>query len=205
MLCLMQICQLISLNSVSVGGKWICNDCQIICLACLAAVWNGTLLMCYYSVSLTHTNDWKVDLYVYHGARHRNMLQWNDPTKDIMNHSFILDFHSLVFISSLQKHMILKYVENNETKLLPKRHNFSLPQCLKSYIVEKWVVIYLSWFPFRRILAKKSDKYFGTFGVYFIQKYFGKKKDYFWNLRQKSRTCDENVKWATSYSFITGI
>lgn len=98
---------------------------------------------------------------------------------------FILDFHSLVFISSLQKHMILKYVENNETKLLPKRHHFSLPQCLKSYIVEEWVVIYLSWFPFRRILAKKSDKYCGTFGVYFIQKYFGKKKTIFEILDRK--------------------
>lgn len=174
MLCLMQICQLISLNSVSVRGKWICNDCQIICLACLAGVWNGTLLMCYYSVSLTHTNDWKVNLYVYQGALHREhaAVKWSYKG---YNEPFILDFRSLVFISSLQKHMILKYMENNETKLLLKRHDLTLPKCLKSYIVEKWVVIFLSWFPFRGILAKKSDKYFGTSGIYFIQKYFGKK------------------------------
>lgn len=175
MLCLMQICQLISPNSVSVGGKWICNDCQMICSACLAGVWNGALLMCNYSVPLTHTNDWKVNLYMYRGAQHREhaAVKWSYKG---YNEPFILDFHSLVFIFSFQKHMILKYVENKETKLLPKRHDLTLPQCLKSYIVEKWVVIYFSWFPFRGILAKKSDKCFGTFGTYFIQKYFGKKR-----------------------------
>lgn len=120
--CLMQICQLISLNSVSVCGKWIWNDCQIICLACLAGVWNGTLLMCYYSVSLSHTNDWKVNLYVYHGAQLREHAAANDATKDKMNHSFWISILQLHVLTSETWHLnlwrIMRQSLNLENTLL---------------------------------------------------------------------------------------
>lgn len=54
--------------------------------------------------------------------------------------------------------MIFRYVENNETKLLPKKDNFALHRWLKSYIVEKSVVIYPSCSPYLRELGKTGRK-----------------------------------------------
>lgn len=130
---------------------------------------NVLLLQC-----VPYTNDWKVNLYVYQGALHREhaAVKWSYKG---YNEPFILDFRSLVFISSLQKHMILKYMENNETKLLLKRHDLTLPKCLKSYIVEKWVVIFLSWFPFRGIWQKSQINTLELLEFISYKKYFGKK------------------------------